>query len=202
MKLIITPAKLAYSSSDKEKTHLYELLAQRITSRVEPTYVSDDMLRGQVEESFARETYSEHYGEVESVGFVTNDKWGFTLGYSPDGLTVCGEGQIECKSRCQKYQAEVILNGVVPEEHRIQVQTGLLVTERAWCDYISYCGGMPMKTIRVHADRYVQEKILAAATEFHQRLDAALRIYADKLADPDARLIPTEWRDTADIINT
>lgn len=195
MKHIITPAKLKYSDSEKEKTHLYELLAQRITGYVEPSFVSDDMLRGQEDESYARETYSDHFAPVETVGFVTNDKWGFTLGYSPDGLTVDGEGQIECKSRRQKFQVEVIINGQVPQEHVIQVQTGLLVTERKWCDYVSYCGGLPMKPIRVEADDKVQEAILAAATTFHERMDALLKVYAEKLADPESRLIPTERRE-------
>jgi len=44
MKLIITPT-LKVASNEKERAHLYELLAQRITKYVVPTYVSDDMLR-------------------------------------------------------------------------------------------------------------------------------------------------------------
>ena len=46
MKLIVTPT-LKAASNDKERGHLYELLAQRITRYVEPRYVTDDMLRGQ-----------------------------------------------------------------------------------------------------------------------------------------------------------
>ncbi len=46
MKLIITPTTLKIASNDKERAHLYELLAQRITRYVEPSYISDDMLRG------------------------------------------------------------------------------------------------------------------------------------------------------------
>jgi hypothetical protein len=46
--------------------------------------------------------------------------------------------QIEAKSRKQRLQLETILNWAVPDEHIIQVQTGLLVTERDTLDYISY----------------------------------------------------------------
>jgi hypothetical protein len=72
----------------------------------------------------------------------------------------------------------------------------LLVTGRAWCDYISYCGGMPMVTIRVEADETTQAAIVNAAAEFEE-------VLADQLADYLAaikgggfaqRLIPTERR--------
>ena len=45
MNRILTPT-LKAASNDKERAHLFELLAQRITGYVEPHYVTDDMLRG------------------------------------------------------------------------------------------------------------------------------------------------------------
>ena len=45
MHLIITPS-LKAASNEKERMHLYELLAQRITRYVEPSYIGDNMLRG------------------------------------------------------------------------------------------------------------------------------------------------------------
>ena len=191
MKLIITPGfKLA--SNDKERAHLYELLAQRITRHVEPHYVSDDMLRGHEDEIEARDMYAAQYAPVQDVGFITNDRWGFTLGYSPDGL-VGDDGLIECKSRRQKFQVEVVINGEVPAEHMIQLQTGMLVSERKWCDYVSYSGGLPMVTVRVHADDTMQAAILDAAMAFEGRLTAKMDDYRAVLAS-NARLIPTERR--------
>lgn len=189
MKLILTPT-LKMASNDKEKAHLYELMAQRITGYVEPHYISDEMLRGQEEEIYAREAYSKAYAPLEQVGFVTNDKWGFTIGYSPDGL-VGEDGLFECKSRRQKYQIETILSGVIPEEHVLQVQTGLLVTERKWIDFTSYCGGLPMVTFRILPDAQIQAAIVQAATEFEKRLQDKLASYNAVLKSP-ARLIPTE----------
>jgi predicted phage-related endonuclease len=193
MKHIITPAKLQYASNDKERSHLYELLAQRITKHVEPHYVSDDMLRGQEDEIDAKAAYAKHYAPVQAMGFVTNDKWGFTLGYSPDAL-VGDDGQIECKGRRQKYQFETIIANQMPAEFLIQVQTGLLVTERKWCDFVSYCGGVHMLTLRVHPDRVVQDAIVEAATTFHQKLEKLMEMYTDRLLDGSSRLIPTERR--------
>lgn len=191
MKLIITPT-LKVAQNDKSTAHLYELLAQRITGYVEPHYISDDMLRGQVDEIEARLLYAKHYAPVEEVGFVTNDEWGFTLGCSPDGL-VGNDGMIECKSRRQKFQAATIINNDVPDEYEIQIQTALLVTGRAWCDFISYCGGMPMVTIRLHADDEIQAAIVNAATVFEKAMADRLAEYTARIAG-DARLIPTERR--------
>src|SRR5690606_34591720 len=162
---IITP-KLKIADNTKKRAHLWELAAQRVTNYVEPQYISDAMLRGHEDEILARALYSEKYESAEEVGFVTNDKWGFTLGASPDGL-VGSEGMIECKSRCQKYQVQTIVEeftGVarIPEEYWLQVQSQLLVTGREWCDFISYSGGLPMAVVRVEADQSTQDAIIEA----------------------------------------
>jgi len=191
MSRIITPT-LKVARNEKASAHLYELLAQRITGYVEPHYISDDMLRGQVDEIEARALYAKHYAPVEEVGFITNDEWGFTIGYSPDGL-VGDDGLIECKSRRQKFQAETIITGEMPGDYWIQVQTGLLVSGRKWCDFVSYCGGMPMVTVRVEADEEHQEAILAAAMDFERRLTEVLGEYRSQQTS-GLRLIPTERR--------
>ena len=191
MKLIITPT-LKPAGNDKERAHLYELLAQRITGYVEPHYIGDDMLRGHEDEIEARILYNDTYASVEEMGFITNSRWGFTIGYSPDGL-VGKDGLIECKSRRQKYQVQTIVNGGVPDDYVIQVQTGLLVSERKWLDFISYSGGLPMTTIRVFPDRAIQDAIIAAATAFENRI-ADARFKYDQATRSNARMIPTERR--------
>lgn len=201
MKFIITPKTLKAASNDKERAHLYELLAQRITQHVEPQYVGDDMLRGMDDEIAALALYAKTYAPVQVVGFVTNDKWGFTIGYSPDGL-VGSDGQVECKSRNQRLQLETLVNFVpgdlIDPDFVIQAQTGLLVTERAWCDLCSYCGGLYMATVRVYPDQRVQDAIIEAADSFEARINAA-RLKFDALLKSNARLIETKRRTYADI---
>lgn len=190
MHLIVTPTRKA-ANNEKTRAHLYELLAQRISGYVEPTYVGDAMLRGHEEEALARYTYETKYAPVRQVGFITNDRWGFKIGYSPDGL-VGDDGLIECKSRRQKYQIETIIADEVPAEFILQIQTGLLVSERKWCDFISYSGGLPMLVKRVPADPEIQDAIVAAATSFEQQIAAKLAEYNERLAVNAARLTPTE----------
>ena len=190
MKLIVTPGTLKAASNDKERAHLFDLLAQRITRYVEPHYVSDDMLRGHDDEVEARKLYAARHADVDtSVGFITNDKWGFTLGYSPDGL-VGGFGAIECKSRRQKYQIQTILENEVPIEYMLQLQTGLLVAELQWIDFVSYCGGLPLFVKRVYPDHRVQSAIIEAAGAFEKRLSEKLDAYhAMKLTPTERRVV-------------
>lgn len=190
MKLILTPT-LKMASNDKERTHLYELLSQRITQRVKPHYESQDMIRGHAEEAEARYLYDTHYAKVETCGFITNDRWGFTLGASPDGL-VGANGMIEAKSRDAKYQVETLCARAVPSEHVIQCQALLLISEREWLDFLSYSNGMPMYALQVEPDPVVQEAIIEAATAFEARLNAKFEEYIACL-NSGARLIPTEY---------
>jgi len=188
MHLIITPT-LKAASNEKERCHLYELLAQRVTRYVEPQYISSDMLRGQEDEIEARALYAKHYAPVREIGFITNSKWGFTLGYSPDAL-VGDDGAIECKSRRQKYQAQTITEMIVPDEYMLQLQTGILVAELEWIDFVSYCGGMPMFVERVYPIPAFQEAIISAAKAFECRLSERLADYQNRIS----KLIPTERR--------
>lgn len=201
MKLILTPS-LKIASNDKERAHLYELMAQRITGYVEPHYVSDDMLRGHEDEVEAKILYAQRYAPVEEMGFITNDRWGFTLGYSPDGLVGDG-GLIECKSRRAKFQVETILDaeaGLIPAEFVLQVQTGLMVSERKWLDFISYSGGLPMATVRVWPDPVTQDAIEQAAGAFEKRLAEKMARYEAVLAEKVVRLIPTERKVYEEIV--
>ena len=190
---ILTPT-LKIAANARERAHLWEMAAQRISRHVEPAYISDAMLRGIEDEDKARANYSENYSEVKVCGFVTNDKWGFTLGCSPDGL-VGDDGLIEVKSRGQKFQIQTICeyfeSGTTPEDFTLQVQGQMLVTERKWCDLISYSGGLPMVTMRIEPDPAVQDAILDAAAKFESRINEVVATWHAALAS-ETRLIPTE----------
>lgn len=194
---IITPTTLKAAANDKARAHVFEIAAQRITRHVEPAYISDDMLRGQEDEIDARALYAEHYAEVENVGFITNDSFGFTIGYSPDGL-VGDDGQIEIKSRRQHFQVETIMRTAIPSEHVIQVQTGLLVSGRQWCDFISFSAGMPMAVIRAHPVPEIHDAILEAAEAFETKVAEVIQAYADAVTRTNYR--PTERRLEREII--
>lgn len=185
------------AETDACRSHVWELAAQRITKYVEPAYIGDDMLRGMDDEITARALYAEAYAPVTAMGLVTNDRWGFTIGCSPDGL-IGADGILECKSRRQKYQFETIATRAMPDDYLLQVQTALLVTERAWCDFISYSGGQPMITIRVYPDSKIQAAIVEAAAAFERQVCERIDQYNATMAS-EARLIPTERTERQEI---
>lgn len=194
VKLLLTPT-LKKASNDKSRAHLWELAAQRISNYVEPSYIGDDMLRGHEEEFYARQLYSEHYAPVTECGFVTNDAFGFVLGCSPDGL-VGDDGLIECKSRRQKYQVQTIVehwrDGTIPDEYMLQVQTAMLVTDRAWCDLPSYSGGLPMIPMRIERNEKICAAIIEACADAEAKIAAIINDYHEAVAG--LSLIATERR--------
>lgn len=178
----IITAKTLKPASNAESRGLAALLAaERITGWTDPTYLSDDMLRGIEDEPLARNVYSEHYGEVVETGFMIREEGGVQIGYSPDGL-VGAKGLIEIKSRRPKIHLATILTGQPPAENMAQLQCGLLVSGREWIDYISYCGGMPMWTHRV----YPNQQWFDAITEAVQALEDTI---AEMIADYERKVI-------------
>lgn len=172
--------------ADNEKTRLavYELAAQQVSGFIELGWSSDDTERGHQDEIEARNLYSKNYARVQEVGFVVNNSLGFDLGCSPDGL-VGADGMVEIKSRVQKHQLKTIVESTdeapIPSDHAIQVQTGLFVTGRKWCDYITYCAGMPMTVIRAHRDEEVIAEIIKSATAAENQINKIVDEYRKKM---------------------
>lgn len=191
---ILTPKQAAMAKNKEATTMLLEKLAERITQSVPESYQSYDMMRGHADEVEARMYYEMHYERVQQLGFVTNDQWGFTLGYSPDGI-VGDVGLIEIKSRAPKYQVQTILEDAMPEEYAMQIQLGLLVTGRWWCDFVSYCGGFPMYVKRIYPDAALQGAIIQSARQFYDRMDEMYVDFAKRLENPTFKVFMTERRD-------
>ena len=148
---LVTPKTIKPAANDYSRALTMTLVAERITGWTDPVYVSDDMMRGTMDEPIARDLYSREYAPVTEVGFMVRDDWGYPIGYSPDGL-VGDDGLIEIKSRKPKKHLATILADEVPIENLAQCQAGLLVSGREWLDYVSFAGGMPLWTKRVYPD--------------------------------------------------
>lgn len=161
---LITPT-LKVADNETSRGLTLTLTAERITGHVEPVFVSPAMLRGQMDEPLARAWYAEHHEPVTETGFMVEDKWGFPIGYSPDGL-VGDDGLIEIKSRDPKIHLKTILADEPPRENLAQMQTGMLVTGRRWCDYVSWCGGMRPYVVRVKANPAWAQVLTEAALRF------------------------------------
>ena len=182
---LITPAKKQLIKSETATGLMHTLIAERITGRVEPIQESRAMQRGTLDEPYTRAIYAEHYAPVTEVGFIVNDDHGFKMGYSPDGL-VGDDGLIEIKSRSQRIQLQTVLRDEAPTGNMAQMQMGMLVTGRKWCDYISYSGGMALYVKRVYPDPEWFAVIIEAVSAFEKMATEVISKYLEAAANRPA----------------
>lgn len=192
-KLIAPTGKIA--SNEAVRRLAADLLSQRITGVVEEVPQTYAMQRGHEDEIEAKIAYSNHIAPITDIGFMVEDKWGFKIGYSPDGL-VGNIALIECKSRCHGLQFTTICSRDVPPEFMAQIQAGLMVSGREWLDFISFpaLGGGKMMIKRVYPDAEYQALLVDAAMKFEERLAEQHKEYLEALKDPALRFIDVERR--------
>lgn len=183
---MLTPT-LKVADNETSRGLLETIVAERITGHIEENHPTFDMQRGSLDEPYARDLYREQYGPVTEIGFATNTFNGHTLGASPDGL-ISTDGGLEIKAPKAKTHLRTILADQVPTEHLPQIQACMLVLEREWWDFESYCGGWPIYVKRVYADRAWQTALSDALNEFEER--AALMIGRARLFMGDAPIAP------------
>lgn len=126
----------------------------------------------EVEEA-AVQTYELVSGNiVERSPFLLHPRYNF-IGASPDGL-VGAVGGIEIKSpHDEAVHINTWLCGM-PEEHMPQVQGNMMVTGRAWWDFISYdprqCERLRLYVQRILRDDDFISAMLAALLQFEAEL--------------------------------
>jgi putative phage-type endonuclease len=114
--------------------YAFQLASETITILQDEPFDSFDMQRGRDLEPEARDFYQqETFSLVKQVGFMKCDSYG----YSPDGL-IGNDGLIEIKCPKQNTHTKYLFNNKLPSEYLAQVQGGLFVSGRKWCDFISY----------------------------------------------------------------
>ena len=170
------PKRLAVADNETSKGLTATLAAERIAGFTDDTPMTSDMYRGVDLEPYARDVYREHKADVTEIGFMVRDDWGFSIGYSPDGL-VGDDGLIEIKAPRTKGHVNTVLSGEVPAIYMPQLQAGLLVSGRDWIDFVPYVPGMALWTIRVTPDPDWQAAIVAAVATFETNAADIVRAY-------------------------
>lgn len=161
------------------KTYMMKLLAEKIRGIPEYSYHNKYMDDGIEIEPHAREYYeAAKKVKVEQVGFV---KLG-DIGYSPDGL-IEDDGTLEIKCPLGSTHISYILSGKLPSVYVPQVQGGLMVTGRQWCDFVSFDPDNPIRPfwcIRVGRD----EKKIAEIQKACDIFVYELKELVDKITVP------------------
>lgn len=183
---ILTPAKGEPSSQARK--YIAELIGEQLATFLPAnvqTYTSRAMDWGQQTEAEARRFYQmERDTDVANGGFCLHDsrKWGA----SPDGLIglthpansepVRATGALELKCPQPGTQVEYLMDRKLPAEYRWQVHGHLIVTGAAWCDFLSYCPGLPPLLLRVEPGPDT-DKLRVALDAFSGRyLEALARV--------------------------
>lgn len=128
----------AGGKSASASRYLGELLAAYY-GHAKPFFVTQAMQNGIDREPLALATYAyETDSDPATTGIILQDNSPFSPGYSPDAL-VGLNGLVEIKCPEAWTHIATVLNGVMPKEHVPQVQGGLYVSGREWCDFVSFC---------------------------------------------------------------
>ena len=123
------PSKMAES-------YMIELVAEILTGESKPFFENDAMRWGTETEDEARAVYSIKNSrfDVEEVAFIEHSEF---IGMSPDGL-VGDDGLLEIKCPNTTTQLKRALSDDYSKDYKAQIQMQLWVSERAWCDFVSF----------------------------------------------------------------
>lgn len=133
---IITPKTMKPSSQQDDLIH--ELIGQKFANvwPQDDQYISPDMQAGIDNEAIARSWYEfETNVDVTQVGLCISDCGRYSC--SPDGL-IGTEGGLEIKCPNPKTHARYLLEGVLPDEYKMQIHGNLAVSGYDYWDFVSY----------------------------------------------------------------
>lgn len=144
-----------------------QLIAERLTGCVAPSFTNAAMIHGTETEPEARRAYEFFVDrDVQQVGFVTHPTIDFA-GASPDGL-VGEDGLLELKCPQTATHIDTLLTGAIPDKYVKQMQFQMACTQRAWCDFASYDNRLPER-MRLWVKRVERDDGLIAEIETEVR---------------------------------
>ena len=156
-----------------------QLVCERLTGQPqEEHFVNAAMQRGMDCEPQAFAAYEALTGNVaRTVGFIQHDA--LLVGCSPDGL-VDDDGVLELKCPNSATHLEYLKSKTVPDKYLPQLLHTLWVTERAYCDFVSFDDRFP-SNLQVFHVRMVRDDGAVAVYEKAARAFLA-EVEADVLA--------------------
>lgn len=162
-----------------------QLVCERLTGTIEPSYTNAAMQWGNDWEPAAREAYGLLVGEfVEEIGFVPHPSIGMS-GASPDGL-VGDDGLVEIKCPNSATHIATLRGEPIPDKYIKQMQWQMACTGRQWCDFASFDPRLP-DAMQLHVQRVARNDALIA--EMEAAVFEFLREVAATVADLTARYL-------------
>ena len=148
------------SPSKTSESYMMELIAEILTGNSKPFFENDAMRWGTETEPQARAMYAVNndFVDVKEVAFVEHNEF---IGISPDGL-VGGDGLLEVKCPNTTTQLKRALSDDYSADYKAQIQMQLWVTEREWCDFLSFdprleCSAGYLQQRVMRDEEYIEE---------------------------------------------
>jgi len=157
------------------KNLLYRLAGEILSNTKYEGYNNEHMQRGIEQEPDARDMYEFATGNaVTQVGLVRS---GERKHYSPDGL-IDPDGMQEIKCQIPSVHIETIITGSISGDYLKQMQWGMNICERRWCDFVSFSPLVVDKPIwikRIERDDKLIQELNDGADKFLKDLATLLR---------------------------
>lgn len=165
--------------SDSRNEYMIELACEAVSGRSEENFTSYRMKKGNEMEAESRRVYAMNHEDLEvvQVGFIYKDERKM-YGCSPDAIVNPG-GVFETKDAKFTVQYKRLTDNRMVTSHIPQVQGEIFCCEREWCDFQSYCSGLPVLCIRIYRD----EKYIARLSEELERFCYELVVMIKRLKE-------------------
>lgn len=169
-------ATIKSGEAASRRNYRAQLVTERLTGLPVESYQSAEMRWGIECEPYAREAYSVTTGQsVMQVGFIEHGE--LAAGCSPDGL-VGDDGLLECKCPNTATHIDTLLAGGKQPDYMAQVQGQLWISDRKWCDLVSFDPRMPPKlqlvVWRVERDEAYIARLEEEVARFLSEVDATV----------------------------
>lgn len=172
-------------TKDSDK-YCYDLAFERVSNQPYGEPIKAWTLdRGHALEVEARIEYEAQTGYLasESGVILTDDR---KFGYSSDGL-VEDDGLIEIKCPVDSVKIMEMLRTGDTSEYEHQIQGGLWISGRKWCDFIQYvpaleCGGNHLFVKRIERDEAFIDAMVEKLLAFDKRVCAAVELLSKKVS--------------------
>lgn len=167
-------AKIKTGEAKVRYDYKVQLATERMTGQPVQTYFNSIMQQGIDREPDARMLYELEKQKVKEVGFIKHPTIAMS-GVSVDGL-VGKNGIIEIKCPLETTHTNTLIAKQAPKKYIPQMQWGMSVTQRDFCDFVSYNPSFPedlmLYIVRVERDddyiKMLEEEVIKFNDEVEQ----------------------------------
>ena len=166
---ILTPTGKLSASAE---AYMDKVIDERLSGRVEETFQSEAMKRGQKLEPQARLAYELRFGkDIQQVGLILHDIE--TISCSPDGVVLDGNKVIhglEIKCLSAPRHIKMLRQQKIPPEYIPQVQGSLWITKAQYWDFWAYHPEHPPFFQRIYPDLEYINKLSKAVLNLEEEI--------------------------------